>query len=637
MLSAAGWLVAHAPESGLRALSAALGEALLRAAPGRRRLILSNLHHAFPDRGAAWRLRTARASSRRLVETVLLSLATPHLSEARVRRIAHLGASAEAWAREWAARGRPVVLGTLHLALWESQTWLKLLSPVPLPEFGVIFRPLDSGPADAYVKATRERFGMWLLSRKEGFAQAIRILREGGGIGVLFDQNAGERGALTIFLGRVCSTTELPGLLAARFGADLRAFYPRRTGFWRVCFETRAIDHDGTVAGMTLALNRWLEGALAADDNLCASWLWAHNRWRNQDMPHRRLRLEAKRNLLCEDLGQRKLSTLPRGTRIWVRLPNWLGDVVMVLPLIRALRASRPDAEITVFARNAFRPLLDAGDLADVVEPLPERGFGYWRFFRRLRARYPDVWIAFTHSPRGDLEGWLAGAPQRFGIRRHRRSRPLLTHAFRPPPSFREAEHHQTELWEMFLRRFGLEGPIPRAPALRVENPEPAALASPVIGLIAGSENHPAKRWPVPLWRALVEALPNERFALFGTAGDCPVTAAIAAGFPPEKVEDLAGRTGLADYISRLERCSVVVANDTGGMHLANALGVPLVALFGPTNPIRTGPIFAAPLAVLQPPGCPPQGGAGLDLLPVAEVVRAVRALHPCLSLPSPT
>jgi len=223
LLKFLGWLVAHAPEWLLRGATALLGDGLFWLVPRRRRLILSNLDHAFPGRPRAWYGRMARSCSHRLVETGLLSLATPFLSEHRIRTIARLAPSVENWAR---TRDRATVFATLHLALWESQTWLKRLCPVPLPEFGIIFRPLDNPAADAYVKRTRERFGMRLLSRKGGFADALKILRGGGCVGVLFDQNAGLQGALTLLFGRVCSTTELPGLLATKFGAFARCMPP---------------------------------------------------------------------------------------------------------------------------------------------------------------------------------------------------------------------------------------------------------------------------------------------------------------------------------------------------------------------------------------------------------------------------
>jgi ADP-heptose:LPS heptosyltransferase/lauroyl/myristoyl acyltransferase len=613
-LSILGRLLALAPEPALRAMSAAGGELILWLAPRRRRLLRSNLHHAFPERPRAWRRRIARESSRRLVETTLLSLAAPFLSLGRIRRMATLGASVRAFTDEIAARPRPVVLATIHLALWESQTWLKALVDHPIPEFGIIFRPLDLASADAFVKATRERHGMRLLSRKEGFAQALGILRGNGCVGVLVDQNAGSRGALTLFMGRVCSTTELPGILAERFSAELRTFYPRRTGFWRVTFESDAVSFDGTSGGATIELNRWLERALCADDDLCASWLWAHDRWRNQDMPPRRLRLEAKRNLLGADLAARGLARPPRATRLWVRLPNWLGDVVMAVPLLRALRESRPDAEITLLAKAPFVPLLESWGLADRVRALPPRGVGYLPHFAALRAQYPDTWILFTNSLRGDLEARVAGCPQRFGILRRGRRRPLLSHGYRVPDDFLEEEHHQLELWLGFLRHFGLEGRLDRTP-LMVGRPEQGP-----IGLIAGSENDPSKRWPVAGWRRVIDALPRERFLLFGTRADAPITAAVAAGHDPSRVSDLAGRTSLMEFAAQLGRCRLLVSNDTGGMHLANAIGIPVLGLYGPTNPLRTGPVFASPSKILQPPGCPPTGGGRLAEL-AAEIV----------------
>ncbi len=623
-----GRLLALAPEPVLRALSAAGGELILWLAPRRRRLLRSNLHHAFSGRPRAWRRRIARESSRMLVETAMLSLAAPFLSEARIRRIARLGSSTEAFAREISGRPRPVVLATLHLALWESQTWLMMLSPVPLPEFGIIFRPLEPASLNAFVKRTRERHGMRLLSRREGFAEALEILRGKGCVGVLFDQNAGNQGALTLLLGRVCSTTELPGLLTEKFGAELRTFYPRRTAFWRVTFESDPVPNDGTAAGATLSLNRWFERAMA-DEKLCASWLWAHDRWRNQDLPARRLRLEAKRNLVAADLRARGLSALPRGTRVWIRLPNWLGDIAMAVPLLRAVRESRPDAEITLLAGAAFVPLLESLAVADRVRPLPGRGPGYFPHFAGLRASYPDVWILLTNSPRGDLEARIAGCPQRFGIVRSGSHRPLLTHAYRPPEGFDEPHHHQLELWDNFLRHFGLNtildcSPLP-APAFQPGLATGAgATADGTIGLIAGSENDPSKRWPVAHWRRLIEAFPAERFSLFGTRGDLAITSRIASGFDPSRVVNAAGRTSLVEFAGALPRCRLLVSNDTGGMHLANALGVPLIALFGPTNPVRTGPVYASPYRILQPPGCPPTGGGSLGDLPPEAVIAAV-------------
>jgi ADP-heptose:LPS heptosyltransferase/lauroyl/myristoyl acyltransferase len=628
LLKFTGWLTARAPEPLLSALSAALGDLVFFCLPRRRRLVLSNLHHAFPERTVAWRRHLGRASCRRLVETALLSLATPFLSERRLRTI--LAASPELLAAYDLHRRDPraTLICSPHLAYWEAQTAQPVVVPGPPPEFGVIFRPLDHPAVDDFVKRSRERFGFRLLSRKEGFAEAVQILRRGGFVGILFDQNAGLQGALTTLFGRVCSTTELPGLLAAKFGARVYGIFPRRRAFWRLEIGAQLIAHDGTSAAVTLGLNRWLEGLLRGDDDLCASWLWAHDRWRNQDIPARRFRLEARRDLLAADLAARGLDEMPRRTRIWIRLPNWLGDVVMTVPLLRALRTGRPDAEITLLARPQFVPLLMAWRIADHVRPLPAPGPAYFAHFLSFRREYPDVWLLFTNSLRGDLEAWLSGCRQRFGLVRPGRPRPLLSHRYPVPSDFDESARPQLELWHDFLRHFGLEAPPDRSPL--GAGPAPTAAR---IALIPGSENNPAKRWPVTHWRALIESLPSESFVVCGTARDRPVADAVAAGFDPTRVENQAGRTDLPAFADLLFRCRLLVTNDTGGMHLANALGVPLLALFGPTNPVRTGPVFASSVTYLQPPGCPPTGGVSLAQLAPATVLATLRSLL----LPPPT
>lgn len=626
LLHSLGWLLAHVPERLLHGLAMVLGDLTLWCYPRRSRLVYSNLHHAFPDRPQAWHRRIARESSRRLFETALLSLAMPCLSADRLRRIVRAAPGTEAFFAAQTRAPFAAVVAAPHMAYWEVQTALPLIVPPPFPEFGVIFRPLDNPAADAFVKQSRERFGMRLLSRKQGFQEALKVLRRQGIAAVLFDQNAGLQGALTLLFDRVCSTSELPGLMAEKFGAQVWTLHARRLGFWRVELEMERVECVPSVAGVTLGLNRWLERALTADDNRCASWLWVHDRWRNQDMPHLRYRLEAKRNLLVDEVAVRPTAALPRRTRVFVRLPNWLGDVVMVVPLLRALRASRPDAAITVIAKGAFLPLLRTWNLADDYVALPARGLGGLRFFYGLRLKYPDNYLLFTNSFRGDLEAWLTRCRQRFGLVRPGRPRPLLSHAFRLPADTDLRQQHQMETWTAFLRHFGLQGdPVTLPLGL------PRTKRLPVLGLIAGSENNPEKRWPVSHWRELISALPpHVPVVLFGTANDLPITTAIAAGLG-SRVENLAGRTDLETYCQRLASCRLLVTNDTGGMHLANALGVPLIAVFGPTNPVRTRPVFSAPVTILQPPGCAPTGGGNLADLSVTQVVAALHEQAPDL------
>jgi len=133
----------------------------------------------------------------------------------------------------------------------------------------------------------------------------------------------------------------------------------------------------------------------------------------------------------------------------------------------------------------------------------------------------------------------------------------------------------------------------------------------------------------VERWRELIQqilkTLPRATILLFGTARDAEITQAVAESFLPYTVRNLAGKTNLVEFADSLSACTVVVCNDTGGMHLANLLGVPVVAVYGPTNPVRTGPIFEAPRTILQPTGCPPTGGAALTSLPAEQVITALQ------------
>lgn len=621
LIQSLGWILARTPESLLRVVAAGLGTLLHVGLPRRRRLLRSNLSHAFPELSATARNRIARESCRRLVETGMLSLASPYLSTDRLRQILRAGPGLEDMLRERRDQPRPTLLVSAHLAYWEAQTWMAVLTEVSIGEFGVIYRPLDHPGLDDFVRRTRERFGMRLLSRKAGFAEAARILRNRGCVGILFDQNAGMQGALTTLFGRVCSTTELPGILAEKFGAEVRVITAHRHAFWRVELRITPVPHDGTAAGVVFALNQGLEEMLTRDTGLRDSWLWSHDRWRHQDRPTARFRLESRRNLLEGEQRFRGWSHLPRRTRLYVRLPNWLGDVVMALPLLRALRAARPDMELTLVGKGPFREVCELGGLEfEHYAPLPPRGWGYWRSFRARAEHAPDTYLLLTQSIRGDLEAWLTAAPQRFGLARPGHRRPLLTHAYRRPTATDPRTQHQFAEWEAMLRHFGLEGAVDRNPSAPCPPPD-----RPTVGLICGSENHPAKRWPAAHWSALIQRFPEVAFVLFGTPADRIITDTIAAACPGAKVENLAGRTTLKEFGARLRACTVLVSNDTGGMHLANALGIPVIALFGPTNPVRTAPVFSSAVEILQPPGCPPTGGAALVDLAPDSVAAALR------------
>lgn len=308
--------------------------------------------------------------------------------------------------------------------------------------------------------------------------------------------------------------------------------------------------------------------------------------------------------------------------RLWVRLPNWLGDLVMLIPLLRLIRRSKQRAVFVFVGKAGFEPVLRRFGFEGQFMGLPERSWRYFFHFVLPRGRRPDACLIFTNSLRGDLEACVSGGRLRLGQVRRGRRRPLLTHGTFLPTDLESRKVHQVRGWEHLVRSWGVEGEVDWTPLSRDAD---GVGADAPVGLIAGSENFPAKRWPVDRWRELIRANSDRRFVLFGTSTDRAISERIAEGFDAERVVNLAGRTGMVDYMTELARCARVVSNDTGGMHLANALGVPVVALFGPTNPLKTGPVFSGPVKIVQPEGCPSEGGGDLGEVRLSCVSKAAQ------------
>ena len=628
-----GWCCAALPERLIARLCAAIGDLLYFLPTRRRYWALANLHHAFPERSERWRRSIARESLRRLVEMVLFAIASPFFSKKRIERLVSFSEETlPFWNKMNGSEGGITLLP--HLTLSESLCYLPLLDPSK-KGFGALFRPFDNERFDAWVQQTRERWGLILFSRKKGYQKVQQHLRRGYWVGVLFDFNAGRNGVLIPFLGRVASATRLPGIFAERLQLPTAMIYAQRLGFWRAEFRAEALEVPWQTDAVTIASNQWLEDYLKSSDDACADWVWSQNRWKSQTERgvHKRLHLAKAKNLIAPYLkttGQ----DLPKRYRLWVRMPNWLGDVVMALPLIRSLHLGRPDAEITLLAPQSYEAWLRELSIADRVLSLPpktDKGWHYFRHFYRLRGEYPDAVLLLAHSLRGDIEAWLTGAPQRWGVVLPSRRRPLLTEAWQLPQGWDLTETHQSKVWEAFLCRLGFQGEVKREP-FDLEGGDLLIQHDGCHwGLICGTENSPEKRWSVASWRSLIQALlekyPECQFSLFGTARDAVITAQVAIGFDRKRVIDRAGKTEVLGLAKEMKGCTAVIGNDTGGMHLANTMGVPTVVLFGPTNPLRTGPIFTTAYQLVQPIDSPAKGGSSMAGIRVPAVLKAVEAL----------
>ncbi len=312
-------------------------------------------------------------------------------------------------------------------------------------------------------------------------------------------------------------------------------------------------------------------------------------------------------------------------TRILVRGVNWLGDAVMTTPALRRLRERFPQAHISLATQSKLAQLWQSQpDISEVI-PL-EAGAGLWAAARLLRSVRADLALVFPNSPRSALEAWLARVPRRVGYSRSWRnwflttavpSRPGRvrmrklsdaevrarvrsgTFPEAPPPS----AHHIHE----YLHLVGALGASeePCAPRLAVTAQEIHAAAHsfcvnrlvsegwPIIGLNPGAEYGPAKRWPLERFAETAEGLtPRCAFLIFGGKGDVDPASLLASRLTQVRAPhvNVAGRTNLRELCALLRCCRALLTNDTGPMHVAAALDVPVVVPFGSTSPELTGP-----------------------------------------------
>lgn len=634
-----GWFLALLPRAVAAAISVVLGRLVYFFMYSRRAMMLRNLALCFPEKTEEERRAIGRESCCRMVEMGMFVLASPHFSRERI--LANFSVDEKSVSAALGTTDGPLVVAVPHFSLMESLTMIPLLYPkLGTRPIGVFYRPFGNAAIEHWVKTTRERWGCKLLSRKRGLTQALDFLHKNGIVCVLPDQGTGRaRGGLTLFFGRVASCSELTGALAfGHPGTRTLVAWCERKGFWRGVIHGEELAPAGTPRNeVNFIVQRWIERHVSSSNSACADWLWMHNRWkgaRDFNLNHRNNRVEEAARWLG-------FSEIPRKKKIFIRMPNWLGDVVMALPIVRALREGRPDAELTLVARGNFIPMLAQLNCAEHLITLPKKkssGPRYWLAVRALfRGLYPEVYVLFTNSLRGDIEAWLSGAPVRCGMERGGLTRPLITDSWCVPADLDLRENHQTLVWARWLRERHKLLVEPDFTPIKLDAsagtpPADTADKPPRIGFICGSENSPEKRWAVERWAELISklltAFPSLEIRLFGTVRDAAVTVQIAraCGSNP-RIVDRAGKTNLPDYMRELSACTVVCGNDTGGLHLANMLGIPVVGIFGPTNPVRTRPIFNAPVYILQPENCPPTGGLPIEKVSADTVFAALEKL----------
>ncbi|MCS7315905.1 MAG: lipopolysaccharide heptosyltransferase II [Bryobacterales bacterium] len=310
--------------------------------------------------------------------------------------------------------------------------------------------------------------------------------------------------------------------------------------------------------------------------------------------------------------------------RILVRAPNWLGDAVMCLPAVRALRERCAGAGITVLARSRVAGLFRREPCVDrVLDYRDGGGLSSWRarlrLARDLRGQF-DWAILLPGSLESALVPWLAGIPRRTGYDRGGRSW-LLTEAV-PLPARGAIPPHQSYYYLDLIRRAGLWEDLPSPLPILLSGIEEArargralfsamAFDGAVVGISPGAQNSRAKQWPPDRFVEAARRLAVELgagVAIFGSANERELGWLVSAGLRRAgvRVLNLAGETSLEDFIATAAACAVFLSNDSGAMHVASALDVPTVAVFGPTEWFATGPVGPRSVIVREPVECSP-------------------------------
>ena len=595
----------------------------------------------------SWRRRKARTSCRRMIEMSLFSLAHPYFPKGRLDKTFIATEEAVEILKNYVAPNKPIVGVSIHNSMMEACTLIPRCLPIDNPEIGLLYRPLNKKKIEQYVRDTRSRNGISLIDRLSGLHDARELVKNNSWMIFLFDQNVGDAGYLTFFLGRAVTTTGFHQILSQDYEADVLSFYGERTGFWEGNLHVEKISVGGKEEPVILKANHWLEEKLMNDASFSENWMWIHNRWEAQNHHSQNLNLQFPNSLLNETKEFYNWESVPKQNRIWLRMPDHLGELIKWIPFIKAIRISREDAEITLLSYRKFNPLLEALQVADNIICIPKRNTRYYQKFLKLKTSYPDTYYQLTDSFRADLESRLINAPRRYGICYPGTNRALLTHSFKVDLGWDDRKIHQVALWEEFLRYFGLQGtidfsPVGLAPGSEVINPlrclQTQSLNAPYFGLICGAGDKPEKCWPVDYWvecvAGLMDLYPDSNICLFGTTADLPVSRQIIEQFEPGSIHDFTGSTTLMQFVMALNSCSVVISNDCGGLHLANALGVATVGLYGVTNPVNTKPVYDAPMRVVQPIKCPKHGGVTSAEICLSQVLEAVSEL---VKQPEPT
>lgn len=304
-------------------------------------------------------------------------------------------------------------------------------------------------------------------------------------------------------------------------------------------------------------------------------------------------------------MANRPLSLSVSPQRIVVRMPNWLGDLVMATPILTDLRHHWPEAKITVMCQGILGTVIQEDPHINALLNF-KRSKGWLsnrtdqEIVKPLKTGDFDLGILMTNSLSSAYWFWRGGVQNRIGYATHGRS--WLLHHSIPFPEQRKSQH-LVLTYKMLLEPLGI--PVSQTPPrlyVTVEEQKTAKeklaihgiqSSDLLIGINPGAAYGSAKCWPPNRFTQLAHSLLNSRhlkMIFFGDKAGAPLVQEICKTLPSDRVIDLAGKTTLRELIAYIQNCHLFLTNDSGPMHVASALGIPLIALFGSTSDVTTGP-----------------------------------------------
>jgi heptosyltransferase II len=330
--------------------------------------------------------------------------------------------------------------------------------------------------------------------------------------------------------------------------------------------------------------------------------------------------------------------------RLLIRGTNWIGDAVMTLPAVAAIRKSFLRARISILVKPWVAELFYINPNVDEVILFHDPGIhsgimGKFKLSMELRERHFDAAILLQNAIEAAIIAKLAGIPIRAGYNSDVRGM-LLTHSVQRTPAIRAV--HQVDYYLEMVKSLGCQS-AGRDIDLRI--PEeyrqlgdtilaPYGLGRErfLVGMAPGATYGPAKKWFPERFAEIADRL-MERFPvqvlLFGSASDRDSIGAVARNAKHELI-DLTGKTSLKEAISLISRCRLFISNDSGLMHIAGALDIPTIAIFGSTNPITTSPMGSHTMVIRKDVSCSPCLKVScptdfrcMDLIKVNEVYHA--------------